>query len=49
MFMDIIGLAETQKAYVLSMHAQILASKMGGSGSGVEMQGFVDLYMHFQK
>ena len=49
MFMDISGFDETQKAYVLSMHAQILASKMGGSGSGVEMQGFVDLYMHFQK
>jgi acyl CoA:acetate/3-ketoacid CoA transferase len=33
MFMDIRGLDETQKAYVLTMRAQILESKMGGSGS----------------
>jgi hypothetical protein len=34
MFMDTGGLTETQKDYVRIMRAQILESKMGGSGSG---------------
>jgi hypothetical protein len=34
MFMDTTGLDETQRVYVESMRAQILSSRMGGSGSG---------------
>jgi acyl CoA:acetate/3-ketoacid CoA transferase len=33
MFMDTSGLDETQKSYVLTMRAQILESRMGGSGN----------------
>jgi hypothetical protein len=34
MFMDMSGLDETQRVYVLTMRAKILESTMGGSGSG---------------
>jgi hypothetical protein len=36
MFMDISGFDETQKAFVKTMRAQILVSRMGVNGSGGE-------------
>ncbi|KAL6629286.1 hypothetical protein ACP70R_029051 [Stipagrostis hirtigluma subsp. patula] len=34
MFMDTSNMNEVQKAYLETMRAQILASKMGGTGGG---------------